>query len=70
MTGDSFKTLRKKHGIARWKIAKEMEISESRTQQIEGAGRLTSRMSERYASAIEQILRRRKALADLIGKTE
>jgi hypothetical protein len=48
-------------------LAKEMEISESRTQQIEAAGRLTSRMSERYASAIKQILRRRKALADLLG---
>jgi hypothetical protein len=62
MTGSSLKTQRIEHSIPRWKIANEMRISESRTQQIEAATRLTSRMSERYASAIEAILRRRASL--------
>jgi predicted transcriptional regulator len=58
-TGNSLKIRRTEFMISRGKIADQMGISESRTQQIEAATRLSSRMSERYLAAVNEILRKR-----------
>ena len=70
MTGNSLKKQRIAHAISRRQIAAAMEVSEARAQQIEAASRLTSRMSERYTSAIEAILRQRHVLTDSLAKGE
>jgi predicted transcriptional regulator len=59
MTGNELKIQRIGFKISREKVSKEMSISESRTQQIEAATRLSERMSTRYVAAINEILRKR-----------
>jgi hypothetical protein len=70
MNGNSLKKQRIAHAIPRRQIAAAMEVSEARAQQIEQANRLTPRMSQRYASAIEAILRQRHVLTDSLAKGE
>ena len=64
MTGHALKARRIELMISRGKIADQMGVSSSRTQQIESTGHPTPRMSERYISALEEIMRKRASLGD------